>query len=220
MLVLFFSPLSQPSRAVFWYLTINEIPFEAKRTDFNAMRTPEYLAMNPHHTMPLIKDTDGTVVFESNAIIFYLREKYGDKAGLYPAAGDLHERTQLQQVLSWYPTSFRWQLVQYIFNVVVGPARFGMPKPSEERSKDMFEKLLNAVKTLNDTWLSKPGHVVGNKLSIADLQLFSEIEQLRMVPNFDWTPYANIQRYRELMRKAPHYDAVFAGLLEMTGAKP
>lgn len=78
-LLLHYSPFSQPSRAVLWYLLLNDIPFEGKQRSFAELRTPEFLALNPHHTLPTIEDTDGTVVFESNAIMYYLREKYGDK---------------------------------------------------------------------------------------------------------------------------------------------
>jgi len=217
--ILYASPLSQPSRAVTWFLTLNEIPFDMVKVDFQTMRGPEYLAMNPHHTMPMIKDSDGTIVFESNAVLFYLREKYGDKADLYPSVGGLIERTKVQQVLSWYPTSFRWPVVQYVVNVLVGPVRFGMPKPSEERTKELLDKVLHAAKLLNDTWLATPGYVVANKLSVADLQLVCEIEQLRLIPQFDWSPFPNIVRYRDLMHKVPHFNAVHEALIEMTSQK-
>lgn len=64
--------------------------------------TPEFLAMNPNHRMPVLVDhapTDGgkpVSVFESGAIMLYLAEKHGQ---FLPT--DLRGRTEVQQWLIW-----------------------------------------------------------------------------------------------------------------------
>ncbi|XP_058056682.1 glutathione S-transferase 1-like [Anopheles bellator] len=45
--------------------------------------TPEYLKMNPLHTVPTIND-NGVALFDSHAIIVYLVSKYAKDDGLYP----------------------------------------------------------------------------------------------------------------------------------------
>jgi glutathione S-transferase len=71
--------------------------------------TPEFLAMNPFHTLPTLKDSDGTAVFESNAIVWYLREKYGDSQHLLPQGQheQLATAARVQAFLSWYPVGTR-----------------------------------------------------------------------------------------------------------------
>src|SRR5882724_11753666 len=44
--------------------------------------TPEYIAMNPNRKMPVLED-DGFVLWESNAILFYLASKKPESA-LWP----------------------------------------------------------------------------------------------------------------------------------------
>jgi GST-like protein len=39
--------------------------------------TPEFLAMNPNHKIPVFVDDSGLVIFESGAILMYLAEKHG-----------------------------------------------------------------------------------------------------------------------------------------------
>jgi GST-like protein len=64
--------------------------------------TPEFLAMNPNHRMPVLVDhapADGgkpVSVFESGAIMLYLAEKHGQ---FLPT--DLRGRTEVQQWLIW-----------------------------------------------------------------------------------------------------------------------
>lgn len=36
-----------------------------------------------------------------------------------------------------------------------------------------------------------------------------------MYPAFDWSAYPNVQRYRELMAKVPHWQEVFGPLIGM-----
>src|SRR6185312_12220146 len=43
---------------------------------FGGLDTPDFRAMNPHRRVPVIDD-DGTVVWESHAILRYLAARYG-----------------------------------------------------------------------------------------------------------------------------------------------
>ncbi len=46
---------------------------------FGGLDTPEFLAMNPHGRIPVIDD-QGTVVWESHAILRYLAARFGGKS--------------------------------------------------------------------------------------------------------------------------------------------
>src|SRR5690606_7513188 len=58
-------------RKVVWALEELGVPFE--RTDwglpFRDPREPEFLALNPNATVPVLIDADGTTMWESNAIL-------------------------------------------------------------------------------------------------------------------------------------------------------
>jgi len=53
-----------------------EIECEVQAIDLSKgdQRTPEYAALNPNLKMPMLED-DGFVLWESNAILFYLSNK-------------------------------------------------------------------------------------------------------------------------------------------------
>jgi GST-like protein len=51
--------------------------------------SPEITALNPNAKVPVIVDTDGTVVFDSNAILLYLGEKTGQFMPPAKARGEL-----------------------------------------------------------------------------------------------------------------------------------
>jgi len=64
------------------YLTLDcEVqPIDLRRGD---QLTPQYLALNPNKKMPTLED-DGFVLWESNAILFYMAAKHPN-SGLWPS---------------------------------------------------------------------------------------------------------------------------------------
>ena len=60
---------------------VAELGLEYERIDvggkFGGLDSPELLARNPHGLIPVIND-DGTIVWESHAIVRYLAAQYGD----------------------------------------------------------------------------------------------------------------------------------------------
>jgi glutathione S-transferase len=59
--------------------------------------TSEYVALNPNKKMPTLED-DGFVLWESNAILFYMASKHPD-SGLWPS--DLRCQTDVLRWLAW-----------------------------------------------------------------------------------------------------------------------
>ncbi len=59
--------------------------------------TPEYLALNPNKKMPTLED-EGFVVWESNAILFYMAAKR-PHGGLWPS--DLRGQADVLRWLAW-----------------------------------------------------------------------------------------------------------------------
>lgn len=84
-LTLFTNPQSR-GRIARWMLEEVGEPYETRILDFEAMKTPDYLAINPMGKVPAIKHGD-TVVTEAAAICAYLADAFPDK-GLAPPARD------------------------------------------------------------------------------------------------------------------------------------
>jgi glutathione S-transferase len=84
---------------------IAELGLEYERLDFGhvhgGLDTPEYLAMNPHGKVPVIRDGD-LAVWESCAILRYLASRYG-KAPFWP--GDPALRAPVDMWAEWAKTT-------------------------------------------------------------------------------------------------------------------
>jgi glutathione S-transferase len=221
-IILYGSPFSQPTRVVHWFLMSNNIPFKFQLIDVTKgeHRTPEFLAMNPHHTVPVLRDTDGSTIFESQAIMYYLRERYGDKANLFPGilGGDLKHRTRMAQFLSWYPAGLRGALAGFLYPVVIGPAFMKAPVPDATVQASLYNKAVDAIRVINDHWV-QDGFIAGFKPTIADFQCYSELQQMTMA-RFDFSAYSNIMKFFSMMASLPHHDVVFGPLFNSAQNMP
>lgn len=192
--ILYGFPLSQPSRVVQWFLALNEIEYDFQLVDLTKAEQlkPKFLALNPNHTVPTLVDKDGTIVTESNAILLYLREKYGDKVGLLPGAEtDLKIRIRMLEFISWYPGALRAPFLGLFIPLLVAPRNFGAPKPDAAAQASLYEKVVAAVTAMNDIWL-KGDFIAGPRVTVADMHAYSELQQLFHWLHFDFSPYENV----------------------------
>ena len=77
MLKFYFNGLPNPTKVAL-YLEESGLPYEPVKIDTRKGEqfTPDYLKINPNAKVPAIDD-NGTIVFDSNAILLYLAEKTG-----------------------------------------------------------------------------------------------------------------------------------------------
>jgi glutathione S-transferase len=128
--------------------------------------TPQYLALNPNKKMPTLED-DGFVLWESNAILFYMAAKQRE-GGLWPT--DLKDQADVLRWLAW--ESAHWDaescgMVAYekASKTVLG---LGPPDPAfiarGEQNFTRFAAVLNDS-LRGKTWL------IGERLTIADFSV-------------------------------------------------
>ena len=138
-------------------------PIDLSRGD---QLTPQYLALNPNTKIPTLED-DGFVLWESNAILFYMAAKQRD-SGLWPS--DLKGQADVMRWLAW--ESAHWDaescgMVSYekSSKTVLG---LGPPDPAfiarGERNFNRFAAVLD-TSLRGKTWL------IGERLTIADFSV-------------------------------------------------
>jgi glutathione S-transferase len=128
--------------------------------------TPEYLALNPNKKMPTLAD-DGFVLWESNAILFYLAAQRPE-SGLWPA--DLKGQAEVLRWLAWESAHWDAESVGMVSfekasKMVLG---LGPPEPEfiarGERNFARFAAVLDQS-LRGRTWL------LGDRLTIADFSI-------------------------------------------------
>lgn len=164
--------------------------------------TPEFLKINPQHTIPTLVDNDFSI-WESRAILGYLVEKYGKNDSLYPK--DAKVRAVVNQRLYFDMGT----LYQRFFEFFVPQFMLGQPADPEK-----LKKVHEALEFL-DGFLAKTKYVAADKATIADYALIASITTLETA-GIDFSAYANINRWSDLCKSSlPGIEANEAGLAVM-----
>ncbi len=152
---------------------------------------PEFLAMNPNGTVPVIVD-DGFVLWESSAIMRYLAEKTG--SDLLPSEG--RERALVDQWLTWQATELNLSWAY----IVPAKLRNDPPDPDPERLAAAAVKWTRTMRIL-ETHLDKAdGYMANGRFSLADIVIALSVHRWMRVP-FDEKPtLPAVELYCEKMR--------------------
>ena len=128
--------------------------------------TPQYVALNPNKKMPTLED-DGFVLWESNAILFYMAAKRLE-TGLWPS--DLRAQADVLRWLAWESAHWDAESIGMVaFEKGSKPVLgLGPPDPAfSARGEQNFERFAAVLNNslLGKTWL------LGERLTIADFSI-------------------------------------------------
>jgi len=108
-------------QALMW--CIGELGLAYERLDvghkYGGNDTPEFLAMNPNGTVPVLRDGEGEPIFETGAILRYLADRYAGPP-FWPEA--LAARTQVDMWTEWSKINIALNFTAPIFWRVVRTA--------------------------------------------------------------------------------------------------
>ncbi len=159
-------------------------------------RTPEFLTMNPNGKIPVLVLDDGTVLTESNAILFYLAEG----SNWLPA-----ERLARARVLEWM------FFEQYSHEPAIAVARFwvkhkAMDDALRARLAERI-KLGEAALGVMERRLSDHGYLAGQRESVADLALYA-YTHVAHEAGFDLMPYPGVRAWLARLAAAPRHVTI------------
>jgi glutathione S-transferase len=175
-------------------LTQLGLPFELVQLDIlkKETRTPGFLAKNPNGRIPCLRLEDGTHLWESNAILFYLAE-----ATPFLPSG----RLERAQALQWM--FFEQYSHEPYIAVVRSWHHFGLLEANRAQLADRVERGYAALGVM-ESHLAKQTWFVGQRYSIADIALYA-YTHVAPEGKFDLAPYPAVRAWLERVRTQPKH---------------
>lgn len=160
----------------------------------NEQKSPEFLAMNPFGQVPVLVDGD-VVLRDSQAILFYLAQKYG------PATGQAHwlpsDPALGAEVVAWLSVASN--------EVSRGPGMLRMHhKFGRAIDVAATEKISADLLGVLNTHLAQRPWLVGSSISIADLAVYAYVA-LAPEGKIELLPYAHIVNWLHRIQALPAY---------------
>ncbi|KAK8770317.1 hypothetical protein V5799_013221 [Amblyomma americanum] len=165
----------------------------------------DFLKVNPFHKAPAIDD-NGFIIYESNAIAYYLLRKYAPDSELYPTR--VKGRTQIDQVLAYASCNIHSHLGNFF------RARYTRcTKPTAEEVT-VFEQ--NVIKGREDL-IGEAKFAVGDKLTIADLCLIRPVVLAVENGSIDQAKFPKLVIYYERVKsQLPYFDQIYGTAIDFT----
>lgn len=182
--------MSAPCRGVYMTCDVLGLDPTIKMVDLfkGESRTPEYLKMNPQHTVPTVVD-NGYVITESRAALTYLVDKYakGNQVQLYPR--DLQARTKIDQLLYFDIGTYYKAFAECCYPILLGPQRTLDPV--------CIERMHEVLGWFRDK-IKPTGFVAGtDHLTLADISFVSSTTTIIATGVFDLSGYPEIMQWLE-----------------------
>ncbi len=190
MLKFYFHPSPNPMKVVLFLeetgLAHEVVPVDTRKGEQHA---PAFRAVNPNAKTPAIDD-DGTIVFDSNAILLYLAEKTGQY--LPPAA-------QRGELLSWL----------MFVATGIGPysgqcVHFSRFAPKNDYAINRYAREVERHYGILDQRLATHEYLVGGAYSIADMALWGWVNVLPFVLGAEQAAgFTHVMRWHERINARP-----------------
>jgi len=164
-------PGSGSLRRVTSAAAIMNVPIERVNIDLfkGESHTADFLALNPHGLSPVMVDGD-VVLYEASAINLYL----ADKAGGQLLGATPRERYEVLQWMFWSGEQWR------VFATLTFDERIGkrfMGQPEDESITALTFAKIRAAATVLDAHLADRPFIVGDKLTLADIDIAAPFSQ-------------------------------------------
>ncbi|XP_025833960.1 uncharacterized protein LOC108742618 [Agrilus planipennis] len=208
-ITLYFADASPPARSSI--LTIKALGLKNvtfKRVDLmqREQHKPEFLKLNPQHTVPTLVDEDGFTVWDSHAINTYLASKYDEKSSFYPK--DLQKRAIIDQRLHFSCGTLFPRIARTFVGLLFHPEA-GISQESIDEIKEAYGFL--------EKFLEKGKYIAGNELTVADFSLATEVVSIVYCPPSP-DEFPKITAWIKRMKELPYFDEVNEKALQILQA--
>ena len=166
--------LSQPSRSVSFALKKLDVKHDFVHWDIpEDTRSDKFKTeVSSRGAVPVLQIGDDKLT-ESGTIIRYLFDTYDKEEALLPRT-DRMARARVEEIIDISGTSVRPPFIKASVELSFKPLLYGMPKPSEEETKNILDDVHKVLKSL-ETLLEGKKYFTGEDLTIGDVQVYNEV---------------------------------------------
>ncbi|RYJ01366.1 MAG: glutathione S-transferase family protein [Acetobacteraceae bacterium] len=205
MRILYHIPLSPFCRKVRLALAEKRIPFEL-RVERVWERRPEFEAMNPAVTVPVLLEENGFTIADSYAICEYLDEAYPDVSLFGRTLG---ERAEVRRLVAWFDGKFNAEVTQNLLFEKQMKRTMGRGNPDAGAMRAGYANMRAHMAYLG--WLAENrAWLAGPQLSLADFAAAAHLSALDYIGDVKWELSDAARDWYARMKSRPCFRAILA----------
>jgi glutathione S-transferase len=199
MLTIWGRKTSSNVQALMW--CVGELGLPYRRHDaghrYGGTGTPEFLAMNPNGTVPVLRDGEGEPLWETGAILRYLAARHAG-APFWP--GDPVARAPADKWAEWSKINVAMAFTAPVFWRVVRTA----PSRRDPAAIEAALRALDRALDIAEARLSQSRHLAGEDFTLADIQFGHVLFRYFDIP-IRREPRPTLRRYYDGLTARPAF---------------
>jgi glutathione S-transferase len=180
---------------------IGELGLPYRRHDighrYGGNDTPEFLALNPNGTVPVLRDGGAEALWETGAILRYLAGRYGNGV-FWPR--DIDARAQVDKWAEWSKINIALNFTAPIFWRVVRTA----PRDQDPAAIAEAVTAFNAKLDIAEAQLHRHAFLAGSDLTLADIQFGHVLNRYYDIA-IDRADYPALRQYYDRLAARPAF---------------
>jgi glutathione S-transferase len=198
-------PLSPYCRKIRLVLAEKRLPFELK-VERVWERRPEFLALNPAASVPVLIEESGLAIPDSAVICEYLEEAYPDTS----LFGESHaERVEARRLAAWVDGKFDAEVTRRLNGEKYFKRIAGLGHPDAATLRAGYAALRQHLAYLG--WLAETRKWLGGAhLSLADFAAAAHLSVLDYAGDVDWSVSPAMRDWYARMKSRPSFRPLLA----------
>ncbi|MBI3453698.1 MAG: glutathione S-transferase family protein [Rhodospirillales bacterium] len=207
---LWLSPFSRKVRVT---LKEKNLDFEMK-VEKVWERRPEFLALNPAGTVPVLIEEDGPTIADSGAICEYLEEVYAER----PLYGDTPaERAETRRLVAWFDQKFCREVTDNLLREKMMKRFLGLGEPNSSAIRAGYANIRYHLDYIG--WLTERRRfLAGDKFSLADIAAAAQLSALDYINDVPWAEHERAKDWYARIKSRPSFRPLLAD--HIPGAPP
>ncbi|MFM8800187.1 MAG: glutathione S-transferase family protein [Tagaea sp.] len=169
-------------------------------------RRPDFLALNPAGTVPVLIETDGYAICHSQAICEHLEEIYPEREllGQTPQA-----RAEIRRLIAWFDEKFAREVVDCLYREKLMKRFLGTGEPSSQAIRAGYQNIRYHMEYLG--WLAERRRfLAGETFSLADIAAAAHLSTLDYLGDVPWDAYPRAKEWYARIKSRPSFRPLLA----------
>ena len=169
-------------------------------------RRPEFLAINPAGTVPVLVEPDGSVVAGNAAITEFIDEVYPDPPmiGAEPAA-----RAEVRRLVDWFDGKFGREVTENLVDEKIMKRFLGMGQPNSAAIRAGQKNIHGHLDYIG--WLcERRKWLAGDEFSLADIAAAAHLSAVDYLDDVPWNDHEPAREWYARVKSRPAFRPLLA----------
>lgn len=169
-------------------------------------RRPEFLAINPAGSVPVLVEPDGRVIATHNAIAEYLEEAYPDP----PLIGtDPVKRAEVRRIISWFDEKFGPEVTENLVDEKIMKRFLGLGEPNSSAIRAGQANIHHHLDYIG--WLmERRKWLAGDEFSLADIAAAAHLSAVDYLGDVPWADHEPAKDWYMRVKSRPAFRPLLA----------